>query len=94
MKMNIDESDNNEWFDLTLFLLNNSITLDKAKQWSLLLFKEALAIHRQKLELNHGIKASREVAVFFLQTFLVTLQDLDNYGEGMRMCCTKYPQEW
>ena len=65
--MNIDESDNNEWFDLTLFLLNNSIILGNAKQLSLLLFKEALAIlPRPKPELNHGIKTSREVAVFFL----------------------------
>ena len=28
------------------------------------LFKEVLAIHRQKPELNHGIKASRELLVF------------------------------
>jgi hypothetical protein len=30
-----------------------------------LLFKQALAIHRQKPELNHGTKASRELSVFF-----------------------------
>ena len=63
-KLNIDEFDTKEQFDLTLFLLHNSIILDKAKHWSVLLFKEALAIHRQKPELNHGIKASRELAVF------------------------------
>ena len=64
LKLNIDESDTKEQFDLTLFLLHNSIIPDKAKHWSVLLFKEALAIHRQKPELNHGIKASRELAVF------------------------------
>ena len=64
LKLNIDESDTNEQFDLTLILLHNSIILDKAKHWSVLLFKEPLAIHRQKPELNHGIKASRELAVF------------------------------
>jgi hypothetical protein len=58
MKLNIDDSDTNERFDLTLFLLHNSIIVDKAKHWSVLLFKEALAIHGQKPELNHGIKAS------------------------------------
>jgi hypothetical protein len=58
MTLNIDDSDTNERFDLTLFLLHNSIILDKAKHWSVLLFKEALAIHRQKPELNHCIKAS------------------------------------
>ena len=64
LKLNIDESDAKEQFDLTLFLLHNSIILDKAKHWSVLLFKEAVAIHRQKPELNHGIKASRELEVF------------------------------
>lgn len=65
MKLNLDDSEPNERFDLTLFLLHNSIILDKAKHWSVLLFKEALAIHRQKPELNHGIKASRELLVFY-----------------------------
>ena len=64
LKWNIDESDTNERFDLTLFLLHNSTILDKEKHWSVLLFKEALAIHRQKPELNHGIKESRELIVF------------------------------
>ena len=66
LKLNIDESDTNEQFDLTLILLHNSIILNKAKHWSVLLFKEPLAIHRQKPELNHGIKASRELARVFL----------------------------
>ena len=48
LKLNIDDSNTNERFDLTLFLLNKSTILDKAKHWSVLLFKEALAIHRQK----------------------------------------------
>jgi hypothetical protein len=66
MKLNIDDSDTNERFDPTLFLLHNSTILDKAKlHWSVLLFKEALAIHRQKPELYHGIRASRELLVFY-----------------------------
>ena len=64
LKSNIDESDTNERFDLTLFFLHNSTILDKAKHWSVLLFKEALTIHRQNPELNHDIKASRELIVF------------------------------
>lgn len=31
LKLNIDEYNSNERFDLTLFLLHNSIILDKAK---------------------------------------------------------------
>ena len=68
LKLNIDDSNTNERFDLTLFLLNNSTILDNAKLKEALLkealLKEALAIHRQKPELNHGIKASRELIVF------------------------------
>ena len=40
LKLNIDEFDTNERFDLTLFLLHNCTILDKAKHWPVLLFKE------------------------------------------------------
>jgi hypothetical protein len=63
LQLNIDEP-NTDQFDLTAFLLNNC-DIDRAKHWSNLLFKEALAIHRQKPELNHCTKASRELSVFF-----------------------------
>ena len=64
LQLNIDEP-NTDQFNLTAFLLNNCNIIDRAKRWSNLLFKEALAIHRQKPELNHGTKASRELSVFF-----------------------------
>jgi hypothetical protein len=64
LQLNIDEP-NTDQFNLTAFLLNNCNIIDRAKHWSNLLFKEALAIHRQKPELNHGTKASRELSVFF-----------------------------
>jgi predicted RNA-binding Zn-ribbon protein involved in translation (DUF1610 family) len=63
LQLNIDEP-NTDQFNLTAFLLNNCNIIDRAKHWSNLLFKEALAIHRQKPELNHGTKASRELSVF------------------------------
>ena len=47
LKLNIDEFDTNERFDLTLFLLHKCTILDNAKHWPVLLFKEALAIHMQ-----------------------------------------------
>jgi hypothetical protein len=71
MKLNIDDSDTNEWFELTLFLLHNSIILDKAKHWSVLLFKEALAIHRQKPELNQSVL--RTTALLLIDIKLQTI---------------------
>ena len=62
LKLNIDESDTNERFDLTLFLLHNSTILDKAKHWSVLLFKEHSQLTGKNR--NYGIKASRELIVF------------------------------
>ena len=47
LQLNIDEP-NTDQFDLTAFLLNNCDIIDRAKHWSNLLFKGALAIHRQK----------------------------------------------
>ena len=38
--------------------------IDLKHVWSLLLFKEALAIRRFKPELNHGTKASKDLIIF------------------------------
>jgi hypothetical protein len=46
--------------------LNNSSIVDKAKHWSVLLFKDDLAIRRQEPELNHGIEASRPLSLLEL----------------------------
>ena len=43
---------------------NNTIILDKATNWNVLLFKEALYIKRQKPSLNCGLKASKELQLF------------------------------
>ena len=64
LKLRTDEP-NAEQFDLTSFLPNNSYIIDRAQHWSNLLLKEALAIRRQKPELNHGTKASRELLIFY-----------------------------
>ena len=61
----LQDEHNTEQYDFTSFLLNNSYIIDRAQHWSNLLFKEALAIRRQKPELNHGIKASRELSQVF-----------------------------
>ena len=54
----------NEATNLQQLILNNYHFIDKAKQWSLLLFKVILYIHRQKALLNHWTKASRELVIF------------------------------
>ncbi len=46
------------------FLFNNCKIIDRTDHWSLLLFKESLAIRRLKPNLNHGIKASKELIIF------------------------------
>ena len=38
--------------------------IDKSSHWSLLLYKEALAIRQQNPKLNHGLKASKDFKVF------------------------------
>ena len=45
-------------------IFNNCKILDKSRHWSFLLFKESLYIHRQRPELNHGCKASKELMIF------------------------------
>ena len=43
---------------LSEFIFTNSKIIDRSDHWSLLFFKESLAIRRLKPELNHGTKAS------------------------------------
>ena len=45
-------------------IYQNCVILDKSRHWSLLLYKESLHIHRQKAELNHGTRASKELVIF------------------------------
>ncbi len=45
-------------------VFHNTKIIDKANHWSLLLYEESLAIQRRKPELNHGIKASKELIIF------------------------------
>ena len=49
---------------LSEFIFNNSKIIDRADHWSLLLFKESLAIRRFKPGLNHGTKASKDLIIF------------------------------
>ena len=55
----------NESTILPQIIFNNCKVLDKAKHWTLLLFKEVLSIHREKPLLNHGTKASKELVIFY-----------------------------
>ena len=55
----------NESTILPQIIFNNCKILNKAKHWALLLFKEALSIHREKPLLNHGTKASKELVIFY-----------------------------
>ena len=61
-KQNSDEILKTNLYD---FAFNNFVIIDKADHWSALLYKEALAIHRQKPQLNHGTKATRELVIFY-----------------------------
>ena len=56
--------DINESTVLPQIIFNNCKILDKAKHWTLLLFKKALSIHREKPLLIHGTKASKELVIF------------------------------
>ena len=50
--------------NLTQLIFDSCKIIDKSEHWSLLLYKESLAMHRRKPELNHGTKASKEVIIF------------------------------
>jgi hypothetical protein len=47
-------------------VFHNTKVIDKSNHchWSVLLYQESLAIQRYKPELNHGIKASKELIIF------------------------------
>jgi len=49
---------------LSDFILKNTTIIDQSHHWSDILFKEALCIRRLKPLLNHGLKASKELALF------------------------------
>jgi hypothetical protein len=49
---------------LPKIVLNNTVIIDKSMNWSLLQYKDALHILRQKTKLNHGNKASKELPIF------------------------------
>ena len=50
--------------NLTQLIFDNCKIIDKSDHWSLLMYKESLAIHKRKPELNHGTKASKELIIF------------------------------
>ncbi len=50
--------------NLTELIFRNCKIIDRSDHWSLLLFKESLAIGRRKPDLNHGAKASKELIIF------------------------------
>jgi hypothetical protein len=50
--------------NLTKLIFRNWKIIDRSDHWSLLLFKESLAIRRWKHDLNHGAKASKELLIF------------------------------
>ena len=49
---------------MSQLIFNNCKIIDKSDHWSLLLYKESLAIRRRKPNLNHGAKASKELIIF------------------------------
>ena len=50
--------------DMAQLIFNNCKIIDKSDHWSLLLYKESLAIRRRKPSLIHGAKASKELIIF------------------------------
>ena len=58
------DKDSNIKCSLTDLIFTNTKIIDKSKHWSLILFKESIAINRLKLSLNHGIKASKDLLIF------------------------------
>ena len=52
---------NKELVDL---VLSNTKVIDSARNWNILLYKEALHIKRRECVLNNGLKASKELQLF------------------------------
>ena len=50
--------------NLAQLIYDNCKIIDKSDHRSLLLYKESLAIHRRKPELNYGTKAYKELIIF------------------------------
>ena len=46
------------------YVRNNIRVVDKSDNWSVLLFKEALAIKDNNPQMNSGLKASRDLNLF------------------------------
>ena len=67
MELSPDEQNSDETLETNLCdsAFNNFVIIDKAGHWSVLLYKEALAIRRQKPLLNHGTKATRELVIIY-----------------------------
>ena len=57
-----------EKFDMEIFSVNvvkeNTCSIDKARQWEILIFKEGLKIKEKCPTLNSGLKASKELKLF------------------------------
>ena len=58
-----DEAKSDQTSIMAEHVFNNTKIIDKSNHWSLLLYQESLAIQRYKYkpELNHGLKASKEL---------------------------------
>ena len=50
--------------NLTELIFRSCKIIDRSDHWSLLLFKESLAIRRRKPDLNHGARVSKELIIF------------------------------
>ncbi len=59
-----DDTKSNKPCIMAEHVFHNTEIIDKSNHWSLLLYQESLAIQRRKPELNHGIKASKELIIF------------------------------
>jgi hypothetical protein len=50
--------------ELHEIILSNTKIIDTANHWAILLFKEAFAIKKHQSNLNHGLKASKDLILF------------------------------
>ena len=59
-----DDAKSNQTSIMAEHVFHNTEIIDKSNHWSLFLYQESLAIQRYKPELNHGLKASKELIIF------------------------------
>ncbi len=59
-----DDAKSNKPYTMAEHVFQNTKIIDRSNHWSLLLYQKSLAIQRCKPELNHGIKASKELIIF------------------------------